>query len=103
MPIQIAADPTVTIGMKHNGTVIGTSVMDGISRLNEWQDIVSIDAGISHTVGLKSDGTLLFLGCNSQMMGVVTLGTIYCSDPKNRYVARYPDLLAEYNPKKAST
>ena len=73
MPKHIATGPTVTLGIKYDGTVTGTGVMDGISRLNEWQDIVSIDAGVSHVIGLKSDGTLLSLGHNALMQGEVHL------------------------------
>jgi hypothetical protein len=38
---------------------------EGQCNVSEWLDIVAIAAGSYHTVGLKSDGTVLAVGLNS--------------------------------------
>ena len=38
----------------------------GQCNVNGWHDIVAIDAGYWHTVGLKSDGTLVAVGLSSE-------------------------------------
>ena len=37
----------------------------GYANVYSWKDVVSVAAGAEHTVGLKSDGTLLVAGSNS--------------------------------------
>ena len=32
--------------------------------LYDWTDVIAIDAGLNHTVGMKSDGTLITCGSN---------------------------------------
>ncbi|MBQ7956429.1 MAG: zinc-ribbon domain-containing protein [Clostridia bacterium] len=62
-----------TVGLKKDGTVIATKVLRqidqfginefdvdyGQSDVSEWTDIVAISASTYHTVGLKSDGTVV--------------------------------------------
>lgn len=38
---------------------------DGQCNVNSWRDIVAISAGTSHTVGLKSNGTVTATGSNA--------------------------------------
>ena len=33
--------------------------------MSEWRDIVAVSSGYSHDVGLKSDGTVVAVGDNS--------------------------------------
>ena len=40
------------------------SNFEGQGDVNNWTDIVAIAAGNSHTVGLKSDGTVVAVGNN---------------------------------------
>lgn len=37
---------------------------DGQCNISDWRDIVSVSAGNYHTVGLKSDGTVIVVGSN---------------------------------------
>ncbi len=70
----IAAGRRHTFGLKSNGMV--TAVGDnnyGQCDVNDWCDIVAIEAGNvhmatntgnAHTIGLKSDGTVMAVGWN---------------------------------------
>mgnify|MGYP003442152156 CR=1 FL=1 len=44
---------------------------DNQCNVSDWKDIVSVSAGTNHTVGLKSDGTVVAVG------GKEIGGTIY--------------------------
>lgn len=84
--IAIAAGGWHTVGLKSDGTVVATGknnypelavryrrdqIIKG-HKLSEhkpcnvggWKDIIAITAGASHTVGLKSDGTVVAAGFN---------------------------------------
>lgn len=77
--IDIAAGGNHIIGLKADGTVVATGSddyyefedfgdvyydNDGYQSVEYWEDIVAISAGSHHTVGLKSDGTVVALGEN---------------------------------------
>ena len=87
--IAISAGESHTVGLKSDGTVVSTSLKDYIEyenwqasdgefvstrmidhdeykkcQVSEWKDIIAISAGKSHTVGLKSDGTVIATGKN---------------------------------------
>ena len=77
--IDIAAGGNHIIGLKADGTVVATGSddyyefedfgdvyydNDGCQSVEYWEDIVAISAGSHHTVGLKSDGTVVALGEN---------------------------------------
>ena len=56
----IAAGSEHIVGLKDDGTVV--AVGDnyyGECDVSNWKDIVAVSAGVSYTVGLKSDGELL--------------------------------------------
>ena len=75
--IAVSAGTYNTVGLKSDGTVVATkiTIMDlsdfpdvdpddfdedrGQSTVEDWEDIVMISAGQYHTVGLKSDGTVV--------------------------------------------
>ena len=64
------ADSDFAVGLQSNGTVITSTrtalVTDyGQFNVDKWTDIVAIGAGHRHTVGLKSDGTVLAVGENN--------------------------------------
>ena len=51
---------TNLIGLKDDGTVVGAgSATLGQTDVSTWNDIILIDSCDKHTVGLKSDGTLV--------------------------------------------
>lgn len=52
------------MGLKSDGTVVGTGDESAISGIEDWTDIVDIACGAGHTVGLKSDGTVVAVGEN---------------------------------------
>ncbi len=55
--------PTITdfMAVEKNGTIISNDE-DTTSDVYKWRDIVGISSGYSHTVGLKSDGTVVATG-----------------------------------------
>lgn len=85
--VAIAAGEYHTVGLKSNGTVVvvGNNTDDWFEvgytsskggfiaatnhnntwcNVNEWTDIVAIDAGICQTIGIRSDGTVIAVGDN---------------------------------------
>lgn len=53
------------IGVKTDGTVIAAGENRcGQCNVNQWKDIVSVQAGKNHTVGLKRNGTVIATGNN---------------------------------------
>ena len=65
----IAAGWDVAARIRTDGTVSVISAPDvtwtSYDSVEEWTDIVSIDAGFDHLFGLKSDGTVVFAGAKS--------------------------------------
>ena len=56
----VSGEGTNLIGLKDNGTVVGAgSSTLGQTDLSSWKNIIQIDSCWKHTVGLKSDGTLI--------------------------------------------
>ena len=59
------------IGLKADGTVVAASYdkfgngLHGACDVSGWTDIIAISTGNSHTVGLKSDGTVVAVGSNA--------------------------------------
>jgi len=78
--VQIAAGIGHTVGRKYNGTVVAVGCNDftypdfgdvvryqfGQCDVGSWTDIIQVAAGANswHTVGLKSDGTVVAVGDN---------------------------------------
>lgn len=50
------------IGLKENGEVVATN---GVGNVSSWSDIIAIAAGAYHSLGLKSDKTVVSIGDNS--------------------------------------
>lgn len=48
-----------SFGIKSDGTVLYSSEDEYFKKISKWRDIVSISGGGSHTVGLKSDSTVV--------------------------------------------
>ena len=59
-----------TIAIKDDGTVAATGILPQTSKyssgpkVEEWKDIISVAANWDHTIGLKSDGTVVAVGEN---------------------------------------
>ena len=68
MPKQaLAVGANFTVGLKKDYTVIATgSNDDGQCDVDDWRDVIAIDAGTYHTLALKSDGTVVATGLNEQ-------------------------------------
>lgn len=78
--VAIAAGGSHTTGLKADGTVVAVGCNDyGQCDVQDWRDIVAIAVGdddseyaftegqyahLCHTIGLKSDGTVVAVGCN---------------------------------------
>lgn len=78
--VAVSAGSIHTVGLKSDGTVVAVGCDDdsaeyddydnyddyddGQCEVSDWQDIVAVSAGDYHTVGLKSDGTVVAVGCN---------------------------------------
>ena len=51
------------MALKQDGTLVSVgSNISGQRQLRSWTDVTAIAAGRSHTVGLRSDGTVLYAG-----------------------------------------
>ncbi len=71
--VSISAGHNHVVGLKKDGTVVSTRVLKSVDQFNgdeynvnfgqdrveDWSDIVAVSAGMYHTVGLKSDGTVV--------------------------------------------
>lgn len=57
------------VALKTDGTVVSYRYMYsndyGQCNVEAWTDVVAVDAGPSHTVGLRSDGTVFAVGSNN--------------------------------------
>lgn len=62
--ISVAAGFFFSVGLKSDGTVVGTGAESGFSGSENWTDIVDIACGAGHSVGLKSNGTVVAVGDN---------------------------------------
>ena len=78
--VAVSAGRIHTVGLKSDGTVVAVGCDDdsaeyddydnyddyddGQCEVSDWQGIVAVSAGGYHTVGLKSDGTVVAVGCN---------------------------------------
>lgn len=60
--VSVACFGIATIGLEENGKVIASDV-PGIN-VDEWENIIAVDAGQAYVVGLKNDGTVEALGHN---------------------------------------
>ncbi len=56
----VSGGGTSLIGLNNDGTVVsaGSSTL-GQTDVSSWENIIQVDASTRHTVGLKSDGTLI--------------------------------------------
>lgn len=51
------------VGLKKDGSVVQTGGCDAWKKnTNNWNDIIAISAGNTHTVGLRSNGTVVACG-----------------------------------------
>lgn len=55
----------LSLGLKENGTVIGTGYNFYGCDISSWSDIISVAAGFKHAVGLKSNMTVVATGENT--------------------------------------
>lgn len=79
----IAAGTFHTVGLKSDGTVVAIGRNEcGECDIDDWQNIIDVNAGFDLTVGLKSDGTVVAAGYNkdgqrnvSEWQNIVTIST----------------------------
>lgn len=64
--VSVSAGGDFTVGLKSDGTVVGTGDSAYYSGVEQWTDIVDIACGRTHTVGLKKDGTVVATGDNEK-------------------------------------
>ncbi|MCL2500349.1 MAG: hypothetical protein FWE90_08440 [Defluviitaleaceae bacterium] len=61
----VSAGAFFTVGLRADGTVIGTGRNDfGQRDFLGWREVVAVSAGVRHTVALRADGTCLSAGQN---------------------------------------
>ena len=62
----VASGGDFAIGLKADGTVIGTG-QNYIGQLNveDWSGIIAVAAGHGHTLGLRADGTVVSVGADN--------------------------------------
>ena len=76
----IAVGPTLTVGVKKDGTVVNAGKLRGRSlSLHEWTGIRAIAAGQDHVVGLRADGTVVAAGSNTSRQCAVQSWTGICA------------------------
>lgn len=79
----IAVGTFHTVGLKSNGTVVAIGRNEfGECDIDDWQNIIDVNAGFDLTVGLKSDGTVVAAGYNedgqrdvSEWQNIVAIST----------------------------
>ncbi len=79
----IAVGTFHTVGLKSDGTVVAIGRNEcGECDIDDWQNIIDINAGFNLTVGLKSDGTVVAAGYNedgqrdvSEWQNIVAIST----------------------------
>ena len=69
--IAISAGRFHSIGLRKDGTVISTEILDkkenfGQTEVAEWSNVVQISAGWLHTVALTQDGHILYTEINKK-------------------------------------
>jgi len=63
----LAVGANHTVGLMADGSVVATGLNDNSQcQVDDWSDIVAIDAGAYNTIGLKSDGTVVATGRNDE-------------------------------------
>ena len=62
--ISVAVGDSHIIGLRDDGTVLGTGPVEYHYTVSTWTDIVAIAVGETHSVGLKADGTVVAVGDN---------------------------------------
>lgn len=79
LPVRVVEDPdrivSVDVNASHIAAVYADGTVDAIyfnedyfntrSDVQKWRDIVAVSAGNQHTVGLRSDGTVVAAGFNT--------------------------------------
>ena len=86
--IAIALRENVLYGLRKDGTVTSVGKIEekdyGQRDVTEWYNIIAISAGYEHTVGLKSDGTVVAVGrkkggrCDTQSWrGIVAISASF--------------------------
>ena len=85
--VALKSNGTVYVGQNTQEDIIMSKPFDKLQPLNEaanWTDIVAIECGEHHLVGLKADGTVVATGDNSygqcDVMGWNNVSEIYAND-----------------------
>ena len=60
--VSIACFGTVTIGLRQDGTVVASDIKS--VDVDDWENVIAIDAGYAFVIGLKNDGTVEKSGHN---------------------------------------
>lgn len=74
--VAVAAGDYHTVGLKNDGTVVAVGINEkehgpfsvlhhygaGVCEVSGWRDIVAVGAGNMYTFGLKTDGTIVYVG-----------------------------------------
>jgi len=64
---QISAGSLYTIGLRQDGTVVGTGDnSDGQRNVGDWGGIVYVAAGTLHTAGVYQNGEVVATGRNNE-------------------------------------
>lgn len=62
--VSVSAGVGFIVGLKEDGSVVGTGSSDCFAGIENWTDIVEVACGKAHTVGLRKDGTVVAAGLN---------------------------------------
>lgn len=60
--VSVACFGLITIGLKVDGSVVSTAVSN--VNIGDWTDIIAVDAGRAHVVGLRNNGKVVASGHN---------------------------------------